>query len=83
MIIILDQSELNEFLTDLEIEETQIDAIIQNPDPVKKDDSTLESIKSEILNVINSSAEKVDIFKEKFLSAKEGQEQSHSQSKKI
>jgi hypothetical protein len=83
MIIILDQSELNEFLTDLEIEETQIDAIIQNPDPVKKDDSTLESIKSEILNVINSSAEKVDIFKEKFHSAKEGQEQSHSQSKKI
>ncbi len=82
IILTLDQSELNEFLIDMEIEETQIDSIIQNPDPVKKTD-TLDSIKNAILGVINSSAEKVDLFKEKFKSTKENQQQTFSTGKKI
>lgn len=84
IILQLDQNELNEFLIDLEIEENQIDSILQTPDPIKKEE-TIDSIKNTILNVINSSSEKVDLFKEKFSSVKINQEnkENRSQGRKI
>lgn len=72
MILTLDQGELNEFLTDLEIEGNLIDNVLQMPG-ILTNDTEVTEIKSEILQTVNSSSEKVDLFKEKFQSSSETQ----------
>lgn len=70
MILTLDQGELNEFLTDLEIEGNLIDDVLQMPN-ILTNDSEVSKIKTNILETINSNSEKVDLFKEKFQSNSE------------
>ena len=65
MILTLDQGELNEFLTDLGVEGKLIDSVLQKTN-ILTNDADVSEIKSSILGEINSAAEKVDIFKEKF-----------------
>ena len=61
----LDGSQLEEFLTDFEIENDTIDKVASMPNWLSQDGDVTE-IKKSILDTINSSAEKVDLFKEKF-----------------
>lgn len=71
MFLVIDETELNEFLTDFSIESKKIDVVLSSPDIIKGDDR-IENLKSEILSDINSSSEKVDLFKEKFKSLDSG-----------
>lgn len=64
-LLLLDISELNEFLTDFSLENSQIDLLVSVPNNLRGNEP-IEKLKAEILETINSSSEKVDLFKEKF-----------------
>ncbi|PWN59963.1 hypothetical protein [Chryseobacterium oncorhynchi] len=81
-ILILDLAELNEFLTDFSIENSKIDILINSPGILRGNDS-VEVLKAGILQDINSSSEKVDLFKEKFKSFSQSNEQNVNVKNKI
>lgn len=68
--VVLDTYKLEEFLTDFGLEQDAIDKVSSVSDWLSKD-GEVTNLKEDILNTINSSAEKVDLFKEKFHSVGE------------
>lgn len=72
--LVLDGYKLEEFLTDFGLEQDQIDKVASVSDWLSKD-GDVTGLKNDILTTINSSAEKVDLFKEKFNTVGQQQQQ--------